>query len=322
MFFSNTQRSKLSPNQLAFSFVNELIAKSELLRVKVQKINEATVVDCGVEVQGGWEAGVLFAKVCLGGLAKVNLYWSEFNGFRWPTAEVVTDHPIRACLASQYAGWPIQNGRQTAMGSGPGRAIIHKGNIYEVNGYEDYSDTAVLCLESEELPTNEVVRFLSKELGCNPKNLYIIVAPTASLAGSVQIAARALETGLSKLNVLSYDLERIESGWGTCPIPTVASTQLDALGRSNDGILYGSTVLYNLRDEDETLKDLIGQLPFCSSQHYERSFVEILNESGSFYDIDPGVFSAAKVWLCNLNSGRSFHAGVLRPDILCSAFGL
>jgi len=322
MSFPNAQQSKLSPNRQAFPLVNEFILKSKLLRVGVKKQNEVTVIDCGVQVQGSWEAGVLFAAVCLGGLAQVKIHWLDFSGFRWPTVEVVTAHPVQACLASQYAGWPIKNGDLTAMGSGPGRAIIHQGSLYDRNGYEDYSKTAVICLESEELPTAAAVQYLVEELGCKPKDLYILAAPTASLAGSVQIAARALETGLSKLAVLGYDLERIDSGWGTCPLPPVAGSNLNALGSANDGILYGSTVLYNLKDNDETLDSLVNQIPFCFSREYERPFIEIFEEYGDFYNIDPMVFSPAEVWLCNLNSGRSFHAGGLRPDLLRNSFGI
>jgi len=322
MFSPNTQQTKLSPNWQALPLVNEFIVRSELLRVKVQNQNEVTVIDCGVQVQGGWEAGVLFASVCLGGLAQVKIHWLDFNGLRWPAVEVVTAHPVRACMASQYAGWPIKNGKVLAMGSGPGRAIIHKGNPYNITRYEDYSEKAIICLESEELPTVEVVRYLLEELGCDPKNLYILVAPTASQVGSVQIAARALETGLAKLMVLGYDLERIDSGWGTCPLPPVPDGNLSALGRSNDGILYGSTVLYNLKDDDVTIDAIVKKVPFCSSKEYERPFIEIYKQYGDFYNIDPLVFSPAEVWLCNLTTGRSFHAGAIRPDILRDSFGI
>ncbi len=161
-----------------------------------------------------------------------------------------------------------------------------------------------------------------KECQCDPTKLYILVAPTASQVGSVQIAARALETGLSKLMEMGYDLGKIVSGWGICPLPPVACDNLSALGRTNDAILYGSTVLYNLRDEDETLASLVKQVPSCSSREYGRPFVEVYKNCGNFYDIDPLLFSPAEVWLCNMNSGRSFHAGTLRPDILRSSFGI
>ncbi|EGW37423.1 methenyltetrahydromethanopterin cyclohydrolase [Desulfosporosinus sp. OT] len=321
MLLPLSQLPELSPNCQAFPLVEEFIARSELLQIKAYKQNEVTVIDCGVNVPGGWEAGLLFASICLGGLAQVRLHWSDFSGFRWPAVEVVTDHPIRACMASQFAGWPIKNGELLAMGSGPGRAIVHEGSLFEILGYEDHSERAVLCLESEELPSKEVIQYLLEECHCDPKNLYILVAPTVSHVGSVQIAARALETGLSKLMGLGYNLGKIVSGWGICPVPPVACDNLSALGRTNDAILYGSTVLYNLRDE-ENLDSLVKQVPSCASREYGRPFKEVYKDYGNFYDIDPLLFSPAEVWLCNLHSGRSWQAGSLRPDILRHSFGL
>jgi len=316
------QIPELSPNRQAFPLVEEFIASSERLRIKVHRQqNGVTVIDCGVHVSGGWEAGILFASVCLGGLAQVKLHWLDFSGLRWPAVEVVTDHPIRACMASQYAGWPLKNGALLAMGSGPGRAIVHVGSLFELLGYEDHSETAIICLESEDLPTEEVVHTILEQCQCDPTKLYILVAPTASQVGSVQIAARALETGLSKLMELEYNLEKIVSGWGICPISPVACDNLRALGRTNDAILYGSTVLYHLRDE-EPLDSLVKQIPSCSSREYGRPFMDVYKEYGNFYDIDPLLFSPAEVWLCDLNSGRSFHAGSVRLDILRHSFGL
>ena len=322
MLVPNSQRSGLSPNRLAFPLVQEVIGKKELLQVEVHKQAGVTVIDCGVSVPGSWKAGVLFAEICLGGLAEVTIHWSDFDRFRWPAVEVVTDHPLQACLASQYAGWPLQNGELVAMGSGPGRAILHKGDLFKRIGCKDYSETAVLCIESEELPAEGVLQYLLRELKCQPQNLYILVAPTSSQVGSVQIAARALETGLAKLMELGYDLNKIDSGWGICPLSPVTADPVKALGRSNDAILYGSTVLYNLRDEDEVIAPLVQKVPFCCSADYERTFEEIYQENGGFYKIDPLVFSPAEVCLCNLNSGRSFRAGTLRPDCLRHSFGV
>ncbi|OLN28690.1 methenyltetrahydromethanopterin cyclohydrolase [Desulfosporosinus metallidurans] len=71
MFLPHSPQSKLSPNNLAFPLVMEFISRNELLRLKVHNQNGTTVIDCGVHVPGGWEAGILFASVCLGGLAQV-----------------------------------------------------------------------------------------------------------------------------------------------------------------------------------------------------------------------------------------------------------
>ena len=322
MLLPLSQIPELSPNRQAFPLIKELLSRSELLQIKVHEQNGVTVIDCGVHVEGSWEAGILFASVCLGGMAHVKLHWMDFDGLRWPSVEVVTDHPVRACMASQYAGWPIKIGKKLTMGSGPACAIVHKGSLFRMLGYEDHSETAIICLEGRELPSEEVIQHILEECHCDPTNLYILVAPTASLVGSVQVAARALETGLFKLRRLGYDLGKIVSGWGGCPIPPVARDTLSGLGRTNDAIFYGSTVLYNLRDDDETLEHVVKQVPSCSNQEYGRAYMEIQATYKNFFNIDPDQFTPAVAWLCNLNSGRSFHAGSLRPDILRRSFGL
>ncbi len=314
---------ELSPNRQALPLIRELISRSEQLQIKVHEQNGVTVIDCGVHVEGGWEAGVLFAAVCLGGLAQVKQYWLDFDGLRWPSVEVVTDHPVRACMASQYAGWPIKIGNKgLTMGSGPACAIVHKGSLFKMLGYEDHSETAILCLEGRDLPSEEVIQHILEECRIDSKNLYVLVAPTASLVGSVQVAARALETGLFKLRRLGYDLGKIVSGWGVCPIPPVARDTLSGLGRTNDAIFYGSTVHYNLRDDDETLEDVVKKVPSCSTLEYGRAYMDIQTTHKNFFNLDPDQFTPAEIWLSNLNSGRSFHAGTLRPDILRRSFGL
>ena len=208
------------------------------------------------------------------------------------------------------------------MGSGPACAIVHKGSLFRMLGYEDNSETAIICLEGRTLPSEDVIQHILEECRCEPTNLYILVAPTASLVGSVQVAARALETGLFKLRRLGYDLGKVVSGWGVCPIPPVARDTRSGLGRTNDAIFYGSTVLYNLRDDDETLEHVVKQVPSCSIREYGRPYMEAQATYKNFFNLDPDQFAPAEVWLCNLNSGRSFHAGSLRPDILRRSFGL
>ncbi len=322
MLLPLSQIPELSPNRQAFPLIKEFLTKSERLQIKVHEQSGVKVIDCGVQVEGSWEAGILFAAVCLGGLAQVTLHWMDFNGLRWPSVEVVTDHPVRACMASQYAGWPIKIGKGLTMGSGPACAIVHKGSLFRMLGYEDDSETAIICLEGRELPSKGVIQHILEECHCEPNRLTILVAPTASLVGSVQVAARALETGLFKLRRLGYDLGKIVSGWGVCPIPPVARDTLSGLGRTNDAIFYGSTVFYNLRDDDERLKQVVKQVPSCSTRDYGLTYMERQATNKNFFNIDPDQFTPAEVWLCNLDSGRSFHAGALDPDILRRSFGL
>ena len=68
---------------------------------------------------------------------------------------------------------------------------------------------AVLALESNILPGNEVASWTAKKCGVSPEQLTLLVAPTASLAGSVQVAARVVETGLHKMVEIGFDISTI-----------------------------------------------------------------------------------------------------------------
>ncbi|HML35281.1 methenyltetrahydromethanopterin cyclohydrolase [Sporomusa sphaeroides] len=312
----------LSPNTLALPMVRQLIGQPERFGVEVHLQDGVTIVDCGVHAPGGWEAGVLLASICLGGLAQVGMHWYDFDGFQWPAVEIATDHPVRACLAAQYAGWQIKAGKYFAMGSGPGRAVVGTEALFSQLGYQDSSKTAVFCLESGELPPPDAVKYIVEKCKRDPTDVYLLVAATASAAGSMQIAARSVETGLHKMLELGCDLGAVKSGWGICPVSPVASNPLSAIGRTNDAVLYGATVHYNFHCDDEQLVSLLPGLPSLSSADYGQPFEKIYQRYGDFYSIDPMLFSPAQVLISNLRSGRSFRAGKIRADILKVSFGL
>lgn len=322
MTFLLPDHPDLSPNRLAMHWVKELLNHRTKLKVALHKRSGVHVIDCGVDARGSWEAGVLFASISMGGLGRIDTRWADFNGFRWPSVQVMTDHPLRACMLSQCAGWPVRAKDFFALASGPGRAVADREDIFREFGYTDQSEIAILCLESDWLPSEEAIQNILKECPCNPENLFILVAPTASSVGSIQIAARALETGLYKLKSLSYDITNIRSGWGVCPLPPVAPDRDTALGRTNDAILYGATVYFTVDDEDKALESLIEKVPSSASIEYGQSFAEITKKYENFYDIDPLLFSPAEIWLTNLKSGRTFHAGRIRPEIILKSFGM
>lgn len=313
---------ELSPNLLALPYARQLMANQKQFKVAVRTIGKATVIDCGIEVAGSREAGVIFSNICLGGLAKVSLHWADFEGLRWPAVEVVTDHPLRACMASQYAGWFIKKDKFNAMGSGPARAVAHTEELFGKLGYADSADVAVLCLEGRKFPTEEAVVYIAEKCGLPEENITILIAPTASIVGSVQIAARSVETGMHKMMEVGMDISLIESGWGIAPVPPVAEDDMSALGRTNDAILYGTTVHYTLDDDDEHLQALIARVPSASSRDYGVGFKELFERYGNFYDIDPLLFSPAQVWINNRKSGNSFCAGQIRADLLNKSFGI
>ena len=101
------------------------------------------------------------------------------------------------------------------------------------------------------------------------------------------------------------------------PIPDF----IKAMGRTNDAIIYGGRVQLFVRGDDAAAKKLAEALPSSSSSAYGKPFAEIFAEvQGDFYKIDAMLFSPALVTVSNLDTGSSFHAGKLAPDIVDASF--
>src|SRR6185436_1590786 len=95
------------------------------------------------------------------------------------------------------------------------------------------------------------------------------VAPTASVAGGVQIVARVLETGLHKMDTVGFDVRRVVSAMGTAPLPPMARSDIRAIGRTNDCILYGGQARYTVQAQDDELAQLVERLPASASNRSE-----------------------------------------------------
>jgi methenyltetrahydromethanopterin cyclohydrolase len=237
---------------------------------------------------------------------------------------VFVDNPMIACMASQFAGWAVKVGDYFAMGSGPARALARvEEKLYESLGYRDEFDKAVIALETRKIPEKMVADFIAVKCGVDPKNLYILLAPTASVVGSVQISARVVETGMHKLHELGFDLRRVISGSGSAPVAPVAKNDLEAMGKTNDCVLYGGRTQYFVNAEDSELEGLIGEVPSCASKDYGSTFLELFEKyDHDFYKMDPKLFSPAEVTINNVRTGSIFHAGSLNEEVLKKSLGV
>src|SRR6185312_15773607 len=181
--------------------------------------NGTRLIDCGA---GGYEAGRYFAETCMAGLGSVAYAPVVIEG-RWlPALTVTTDRPAIACLAAQYAGWRVDREGYFAMGSGPARALIRAEDLYDDLDWQEQASGAVLCLETREPPPAAIADFVAERAGVPASALTLVMAPTASITGSVQIAARVVETALHKLHELKFDVLEVIAGYGSCPLPPVA----------------------------------------------------------------------------------------------------
>ena len=168
----------------------------------------------GSRPEEGCCAGIELARICLGGLGQVSIVPGELGEKAIPLIQVVTDHPVRACLASQYAGWALKEGKFFAMGSGPMRAAAGNEAIFDVIGFRETADAVIGVLETRKPPPPAIVAKIAQACRVDSAAVTLFAAPTASLAGGVQIVARSVETALHKLAELKFDLSRIVSAHG------------------------------------------------------------------------------------------------------------
>jgi methenyltetrahydromethanopterin cyclohydrolase len=313
----------LSLNDRALALADRLAEEAELARVAVTTLANGTrLIDCGKQAPGGLEAGRRFAEICMGGLGTVAYAPLVLDG-RWlPGVTVTTDRPAAACLAAQYAGWRVDRDGYFAMGSGPGRALIRAEDLYDDLDWDEQASVAVLCLETRDAPPAEVADFIAQRAGVAADALTLVMAPTASIAGGVQIAARVVETALHKLHELDFDVRRVVAGFGSCPLPPVDGDDMKAIGRTNDAVLYGGQVHLTVEsDDDDALHDLVERLPASASSDYGEPFGKVLKDAEfDFYKIDPLLFSPAQIRLTSVASGRSFEAGAVNLEVLERSF--
>lgn len=280
-------------------------------------------IDLGANCLGSLEAGRQLGEICMGGLGRVAL--TSHSGLeRWPLGVMVhSTDPVIACLGSQYAGWTISDDDTGffALGSGPARALSRVEDLYKELNYVDNHDKAALVIEGDKAPPAKVIKSVADACKVDARNLTILYAPTSSLAGTVQIAARVLEVGLHKAHELHFDLKNIVDGYGAAPIAPPAPDFVQAMGRTNDAIIYAGKVQLFVKGDDKEAERLANELPSSSSDSYGKPFAEIFSEvDGDFYKIDGMLFSPAVVTVSNVETGKSFHAGKIAPDIVDASF--
>jgi methenyltetrahydromethanopterin cyclohydrolase len=130
--------------------------------------------------------------------------------------------PVLSCLGSQYAGWSLSHKSEDvkffALGSGPGRALAAREELFKEFGYQDKADSTVIVLEVDSMPPVEIADKVADNCGIKPENLTLILTPTTSLAGVMQIAIRVLEVAMHKAHTLHFPMDKIVDGFGTTPV--------------------------------------------------------------------------------------------------------
>ncbi len=314
--------NNVSINAQTLPLLQDLLANADALNLIVSThTSGATIVDAGIEAVGGLEAGRRIAAICMGGLGDIALQ-NDRTFKQWPLSiKVHAMKPLLACLGSQYAGWALSHDKFFSLGSGPARAIAQREEIFSELQYKDTSEQTVLVLETDTVPPLEVIDKVVRDTKISASNLTFILTPTSSLAGTVQIVARVLEVALHKLHALHFPLAQFVDGYGIAPIPAPSPDFLTGMGRTNDAILFGGFVQLFVKCTDKEAVKLANDMPSSASKDYGRPFAEIFKAVNmDFYQIDPLLFSPAKVTVTNMKTGNSFFAGAFDEALLNKSF--
>jgi methenyltetrahydromethanopterin cyclohydrolase len=285
-------KPEIKLNLSALSLVNQLCNEAVKYGVIVEKTTSgATIVDAGINARGGFLAGKMVTEICLGGYGQAKILPVQYGDMILPSIYVQTDYPAIATLASQFAGWRIKANKYSAIGSGPARVLALKPKeLYEKLAYTESSDIAVLVLETNKKPPEEAIQKICKQSGVSPANLFLVLISTSCLAGSTQVSGRIVETGLHKLEKIGLNPKVVQYAWGYAPIIPLHPKFDEAMGRTNDAILYGGTAYYIVDyDNDDELEKLVRLAPSSASKMIQEAkalakkspgFLEIFKEAG------------------------------------------
>lgn len=315
-----------SVNKITAPLVEQLVENAESLRLSVSYLeNGGRIIDAGIEAKGGLEAGRIIAEICMGGLGTVKLRASsDLGNWSW-NLDVHSANPVISCLGSQYAGWSLNHGKGkdsfNALGSGPARAIGSGEELYSELRYRDDAEKTCIIIETDKFPPYEIADKIANKCKISVNDLTIILTPTSSLAGSVQIVSRVLETALHKAHALHFPLNKIIDGAGSAPLSPPSKDFLTAMSRTNDAILFAGQIHLFVDASDDEAEQLANKLPSSMSPDYGQPFGEIFkNVNYDFYKIDLMLFSPARVSVSSLTTGHTFHAGKIDLKLLNKSF--
>jgi methenyltetrahydromethanopterin cyclohydrolase len=315
-----SKTAKVSVNQKGWKLAQKFCSSPKKYDVLVKESKQGVaIIDTGIAAKGSLEAGRLVTEICLGGYGEAKVKRTKYaDDLILDAIHVQTNHPAISTLGSQFADWQIKEDEFFAIGSGPARALTRKNKqLYEKIDYQDESDRTVLVLETSKEPPERVIHQILNDCKVQPTRLILILVPTTSIAGSTQVSGRIVETGLHKLLKLGLDPKLAVSAHGSAPIAPVHKKFAEAMGRTNDAILYMGETFYEVKGvKDTELKQIVEKAPSSASQQYGRPFLQIFKEANfDFYKVDPNLFAPAVVTTKNLETGTIIKAGKINVEV-------
>ncbi|ELY45853.1 methenyltetrahydromethanopterin cyclohydrolase [Natronorubrum tibetense] len=308
-----------SLNRMAIELVDEALEYAEELNIGGYDLeNEASVLDFGLEFDGGIEAGLLLTEIQTAGMATPSHRLGELGGAPIPFVELSTDQPALSLLCSQKAGWEVMTEDFEGLGSGPARALVAEEEEFHRVGYTDAFDLTALAVETEQDPTEAAAEHVADLAEVETSGVFLLAYPTASLVGSITNAARTAELATFRLSELGYDPLDIVSATGRAPVAPVAADERTAIARTNDAIAYGGTAHLTVREDADIFEDV----PSTAAEGHGRPFGEIFDDlEWEFSEVPSDLFAPAKVTI-DVIGGPTYVHGETDEALLVESFDL
>ena len=308
-----------SLNRMAIELVDEAIDFADELTVDVHPLEgDAAALDFGVAVPGGLEAGLLLVEITTAGLATVSARVEDVAGVPLTHVDLATDHPALSLLCAGKAGWELAVEDFQGLGSGPARALVAEEDVFGRLGYRDDFDMAVLAVETDALPGENVAATVAERAGVPESAVFIAAYRSASLTGSVMGAARAAELATFRLSELGYDPAEVRSVSARAPVPPVPLEEETAMARATDAVAYGGAVHLTLEEDFDRIDEIVS----TAGDEYGEPFVDVFESvDWDYAELPVDLFGPAQVTV-DVIAGDTYVLGETHDDVLAESFGL
>ncbi|MEM3506961.1 MAG: methenyltetrahydromethanopterin cyclohydrolase, partial [Candidatus Bathyarchaeia archaeon] len=211
--------------------------------------------------------------------------------------------------------------------SGPGRVLAQEPKkVFEKIEYKDKSNVSVLVVQSSKLPNEKIANFLAEKCNVDPKDLYLVVTPTESLAGSFQVVAvSALEDTFWRLTEFyGIPYERIKHAISSTTIPPISPKVFqEPCITPDDAIRYTGIVNYWIESlEGEDLESIVkGMVIENYPEQFGKSYYKIRGHPQKHEDLytfakEGRGFVVGEASISDVRTGRMYKAGKVHIEMI------
>jgi methenyltetrahydromethanopterin cyclohydrolase len=271
-----------------------------------------TIVDCGLNVQGSWEAGRLITEISQGGMAAARIGYTQIGTVLFPELCVESWQPELSAYGFQVSV-PLSEIDAAIRVSGPILARFEDTRLSAGAASRDQDSSWGTAVVETPQWNHEIVEALAHRSGLPVGALTLFVAPTASIVGSTQLAGRINECVMFTLvDSLGIPATAVRHVLGAAPVAPAGSGGQAAVG-ADDLLHYAGRAVVTIDpDGIDSLAALAHQLTFASTPLYGRRFAELLEQAGGVFEAIPGLVDLnkiAQVTLIDTLNGTTISAG-------------